>query len=189
MNVSDNRFQMAGVKKNASQSATAPTGPAKGRSLSLTAVPPLPAVCITPSPEESTIVGGSGSNQAGSSNAAIETAEKKLTTRQRPRLSIPHIFAHHPSGTLTSTPSISSLFTAAAARNFNFSLPHSMRRGSWSVSLSSSRTNIIAWAARLLPVCHPRTSDCDIDVYPYMMILHHATEWTYSTCAPVSLGL
>lgn len=177
MDESRNRFEMAGVKKTRiSQTATTSTGSTKVRSQSLTAVPPLPAVCITPSTEESTVVGGSGGNQAGSNNAAIETPEKKLTTRPRPRLSIPHIFTHHSSGTLTSTPSISSLLTAAAARNFTFSLPHSMRRGSWSVSLSSSRTNIIAWAARLLPVCPPRTSDCQIDVYPYMMIIHLAID-------------
>lgn len=142
-----------------------PTGSMKVRSLSLTAVPPLPSVCITPSPEEVTVVGGSSEksgNQPASNKAGSETPEKKLTARQRPRLSIPHIFHHHSSGTspLTSTPSISSLFTAAAARNFSFSIPHSMRRGSWSVSLSSTRTNIIiAWVARLLifsyPFAHP----------------------------------
>lgn len=115
------------------------SGSIKGRSHSLT--PTMPTVCITPMPEE-------GREDCDTDSKGVEPAQeipgqvenKKLTTRPRPRLSIPHIFAHQPSGTspLTSTPSISSLFTAAAARNFSFHIPSSMRRGSWSVSLSSN---------------------------------------------------
>lgn len=141
---------LTGVSKHSGNSEPSPTTTAsttKGRSHSLTHVPPLPSVCITPSPEEATGVGGSGVSNCKPLGFPLSNA----TAKQRPRLSIPHIFSHHSSGQspLTSTPSISSLLAAAAARNFSFSIPQSMRRGSWSVSLSSGRTKIAAWAARL----------------------------------------
>lgn len=125
------------------------TGSVKGRSHSLTTVLPLPLVRITPSVEEETEAGGSESEPTLNhpslpiSDATKRILEKKPTAKHRPRLSIPHIFTNQSSlstSPLSSTPSISSLLSAAAAaRNFSFSIPHSMRRGSWSVSLLSDR--------------------------------------------------
>ena len=148
---SRNRPCIAGVSKLGccEPSPTAIASSTKGRSHSLTTVPPLPSVCITPSPEEAAGVGGLGVSSSKQLGLPLSNAAKP-----RPRLSIPHIFSHHSSGTspLTSTPSISSLLTetAAAAARFSFSIPQSMRRGSWSVSLSSGRTKIAAWASRSL---------------------------------------
>ena len=127
------------------------TGSTKARSHSLTIVPVPPSVCITPSMEEETIAAGldselsSNKQQLPLNNTAKGILEKKLIAKHGPRLSISHIFTHHHhqslgASPLTSTPSISSLLSAAAARNFSFSIPHSMRRGSCAVSLSSDRT-------------------------------------------------
>lgn len=137
---------LAGTGSGPSSSPSSPAPSTKVRSQSLTIVAPLPSVFITPSPETDAAIPG-GSSELSSSNLALplgNAAKEKLTGKNRPRLSIPQIFTHHPSGTspLTSAHSISSLLTAAAARNFTFNLPHSMRRGSWSVSLPSDRTII-----------------------------------------------
>ncbi|EFX66989.1 hypothetical protein DAPPUDRAFT_302237 [Daphnia pulex] len=138
---SRNRSCLAEV--NVGSTPSPRTGSTKGRSHSLTIVPP--SVCITPSMEEETIATGLDSELSGSQlKLPLQNAAKgkKLPTKHGPRLSIPHIFTHSSLGSspLTPTPSISSLLSAAAARNFSFSIPHSMRHGYWAVSLSSDRT-------------------------------------------------
>lgn len=143
-----NRLRL--VEVSAKSEPSSKTGSIKGRSHSLTTFLPMPSVCITPSVEEETVAGGSGSEpswndpETSISNATKRIVEKKSSAKHRPRLSIPHIFTNQSSlstSPLSSTPSISSLLSAAAAaRNFSFSIPHSMRRGSWSVSLLYDRT-------------------------------------------------